>query len=344
MRTDTLILGIETSCDETAAAVVYKGGEILSNVVSSQVEFHKKYGGVVPEIASRKHLELINPVIEEALDQARRGGQASLGYKDLSAVAVTIGPGLVGALLIGLATAKTLSYTFSLPLLGINHLQAHIYANFIEHPELKPPFVALVVSGGHTSLALMNEDYTFRVLGETLDDAAGEAFDKIARFLSLGYPGGPAIGELARKGNAEAIPFPRAMMKAKTYDFSFSGLKTAVLNYVSRRDREKEQVVVEDVVASFQMAIVDVQVEKIMQALRETGLDKIVLAGGVAANYLLREKLEDKAAEVKAKVYYPSSPLCTDNAAMIASLGYYHLKKGMTIDLDANVYANLHLS
>lgn len=338
MKSSGLILGIETSCDETAAAVVLGGRKILSNVVASQTEFHEKYGGVVPEIASRKHLELINPVIKEALERAR------IGYRDLAGIAVTIGPGLVGALLVGTAAAKVLSYVFDLPLIGVNHLEAHIYANFLEHPSLKPPLVALVVSGGHTSLVFMSKDYSFEVLGETLDDAAGEAFDKIARFLGLGYPGGPVIDELSRKGNAEAIPFPRAMMDQKTYDFSLSGLKTAVLNYVGRLEREGKKVMVEDVVASFQAAIVDVQVEKVLRAACEKRVDRIVLAGGVAANTLLREKLVKEAEKVKAKVYYPSSYLCTDNAAMIAILGYHYLKKGRTIGLDANVDANLKLS
>lgn len=344
MKGDMLILGIETSCDETAAAIVLGGRKILSNVVASQTEFHEKYGGVVPEIASRKHLELINPVIKEALERACRGGQAGVGYQDISGIAVTIGPGLVGALLIGMAAAKVLSYVFDLPLIGVNHLEAHIYANFLEHPSLKPPLVALVVSGGHTSLVFMSKDYSFQVLGETLDDAAGEAFDKIARFLGLGYPGGPVIDELSRRGNAEAISFPRAMMERKTYNFSLSGLKTAVLNYVGRLERERKKVMVEDVVASFQAAIVDVQVEKVLRAAREKKVDRIVLAGGVAANTLLREKLVKEAEKVKAKVYYPSSYLCTDNAAMIAILGYHYLKKGRTIGLDANVDANLKLS
>lgn len=338
MKGDMLILGIETSCDETAAAVVLGGQKVLSNVVASQTEFHEKYGGVVPEIASRKHLELINPVIKEALEQA------GVGYQDLSGIAVTVGPGLVGALLIGMAAAKVLSYVFDLPLIGVNHLEAHIYANFLEHPSLKPPLVALVVSGGHTSLVFMSKDYSFEVLGETLDDAAGEAFDKIARFLGLGYPGGPVIDELSRRGNAEAISFPRAMMERKTYDFSLSGLKTAVLNYVGRQERESKKVMVEDVVASFQAAIVDVQVEKVLRAARERKVDRIALAGGVAANTLLREKLVKEAEKVKARVYYPSSYLCTDNAAMIAILGYHYLKKGRTIGLDANVDANLKLS
>lgn len=338
MKGDTLILGIETSCDETAAAVVSGGKRILSNVVASQTEFHEKYGGVVPEIASRKHLELINPVVKESLERAR------LGYKDLAGIAVTIGPGLVGALLVGLAAAKVLSYVFNLPLIGVNHLEAHIYANFLEHSHLRPPLVALVVSGGHTSLVLMKEDYSLEVLGETLDDAAGEAFDKIARFLELGYPGGPVIDELSRKGNAEAIFFPRAMMDQKTYDFSLSGLKTAVLNYVNRVRQDNREVCVEDIVASFQAAIVDVQVEKVLRAARERKVDRIVLAGGVAANTLLREKLTKEAEKVKARVYCPPFYLCTDNAAMIAVLGYYRFQKGEGIGLDANVDANLKLS
>jgi N6-L-threonylcarbamoyladenine synthase len=332
-----LILGIETSCDETAASVVANGKKILSNVVASQTQFHDKYGGVVPEIASRKHLELINPVINEVLERA------NIDFSDLSAIAVTIGPGLVGALLVGMAAAKALSYALSLPLVGINHLEAHIYANFLEHPRIKPPLVALVVSGGHTTLAYMREDWTFEVLGETLDDAAGEAFDKIARFLGLGYPGGPVIDELSRKGNPEAIPFPRAMIGSPSYDFSLSGLKTSVLNYVSNLQRERRKIPVADLVASFQAAIVDVQVAKLLRAARERKVGKILLAGGVAANTALRRKLAGEARKLRFRLYSPSPYLCTDNAAMIACVGYYHLRAGKTIGLGANVDANLKL-
>lgn len=333
-----LILGIETSCDETAASVVAGGAKVLSNVVSSQTEFHERYGGVVPEIASRKHLELVNSVIGEAMSRA------DLEFEDLAAVAFTRGPGLVGALLVGMAAAKALSFALGAPLIGVNHLEAHIQANFVEHPSLKPPLVALVVSGGHTSLAYMRADGGFEVLGETLDDAAGEAFDKIARFLGLGYPGGPVIDELSRRGDAEAVHFPRAMMETKTYDFSLSGLKTAVLNHVARLEREGREVPVADIVASFQAAVVDVQVEKVLRAAREKKVRGIALAGGVAANRALREKLESRAREIKAKVYYPSAALCTDNAVMIAALAASHLQEGRTVGLDANVDPNLKLA
>lgn len=333
----TLILGIETSCDETATSVVADGKRILSNIVASQTEFHEKYGGVVPEIASRKHLELINPVINEALERAR------VDFSGLSAIAVTVGPGLVGALLVGMAAAKALSYALELPLIGVNHLEAHIYVNFLEHPRLRPPLVSLVVSGGHTMLVYMREDWTFEVLGETLDDAAGEAFDKIARFLGLGYPGGPIIDELSRKGNPEAIPFPRAMIDSPSYDFSLSGLKTSVLNYVSGLRRERKEISVPDLVASFQAAIVDVQVAKVLRAARERRVDRILLAGGVAANTALRKKLAHEAEKLRVRLYYPLPYLCTDNAAMVACVGYYHLRAGKTIGLDANVDANLKL-
>ncbi|HAW60604.1 MAG TPA: tRNA (adenosine(37)-N6)-threonylcarbamoyltransferase complex transferase subunit TsaD [Actinobacteria bacterium] len=331
-----LILGIETSCDETSAAVVADGKRILSNIVSSQVDWHRKFGGVVPEIASRKHLELINLVVSEALTQA------GVALGDLTAIAVTRGPGLVGALLIGMAEAKALSYVTGLPLIGVNHLEGHIFANFLEHPDLKPPFVSLVVSGGHTSLVHVGDYGNYDVLGETLDDAAGEAFDKIAKFLGLGYPGGPIIDELARKGKPEAIDFPRAMLKTKGYDFSLSGLKTAVLNYVARAKDEGRGVNLPDLVASFQAAIVDVQVHKTLRAAEEKGVDKIVLAGGVAANTALREKLRGAMGK-KMALFYPSIVLCTDNAAMIACAGHFRYLKGERLSLEANPDPNLSL-
>ncbi len=332
------ILGIETSCDDTSAAVVEDGARILSNVISSQTEFHRPYGGVVPEVASRHHLLLINPVIDEALSQA------GVGFNDIDAVAVTIGPGLIGALLIGLAAAKALSYALKVPLIGVNHLAAHIHGNYLEAPDLRPPLVALLVSGGHTLLAYMGSDGSAKVLGQTLDDAAGEAFDKIARFLGLGYPGGPAIDELAAKGDASRVVLPRAMMDRSDYDFSLSGLKTAVLNYVARLEKEGQEVPLNDLAAGFQAAIIDVQVAKTIRAAKDYGVENIVLAGGVAANKGLRVALNKAARENDLVLYTPSMELCTDNAAMIASLGYQLLKKGKTIDMSANAFANLPLA
>lgn len=331
------VLGIETSCDETSAAVVDDGVKVLSNVVSSQVEFHRPYGGVVPEIASRHHLLLINPVIDEALERA------GAGFEDIDAVAVTIGPGLIGALLVGLAAAKAIAYTLRIPLIGVNHLAAHIHGNFLEAPDLKPPLVALLVSGGHTLLAYMDQNGEEKVLGQTLDDAAGEAFDKIARFLGLGYPGGPAIDKLAAQGDASKVVLPRAMIDRPDYDFSLSGLKTAVLNYVSKLREEGKEVPVSDMAAGFQAAIIDVQVAKTIRAAREYGVENIALAGGVAANKGLRTALNKAAMENELVLYTPSMELCTDNAAMIAALGYELLKKGETIDMSANASANLPL-
>lgn len=333
-----LILGIETSCDETAAAVVADGRKILSNVVSSQVNLHQKFGGVVPEIASRKHLEIINSVVVEALEQAQ------VKLESLSAVAVTQGPGLVGALLVGVATAKALCYGTGLDLVGVNHIEGHIYANFLEHPRLSPPFIALVVSGGHTTLIYMEDHGNYEVLGRTLDDAAGEAFDKVAGFLGLGYPGGPVIDRLARQGNPEAIDFPRAMLWTKNFDFSFSGLKTAVLNYVSKAKAEGRKVSVSDLCAGFQAAVVDVQVHKMVAAAKDRDIHKLVLAGGVAANTALREKVSQRAKKEGLKVYYPSAALCTDNAAMIACLGYFRWRKGSRLSLEANADPNLPLA
>jgi N6-L-threonylcarbamoyladenine synthase len=332
------VLGIETSCDDTSAAVVEDGARILSNVVSSQVEWHRPYGGVVPEVASRHHLLLINPVIDEALKRA------DAGFKDIDAVAVTIGPGLIGALLVGLAAAKAIAYSLKVPLIGVNHLAAHIHGNFLESPDLRPPLVALLVSGGHTLLAYIDAEEGVQVLGQTLDDAAGEAFDKIARFLGLGYPGGPAIDELAAKGDASKVTLPRAMIDRPDYDFSLSGLKTAVLNYVSKIQKEGKEVPINDLAAGFQAAIVDVQVAKTIRAALEYDVENIVLAGGVASNKGLRAALNNAAMENELVLYTPSIEICTDNAAMIASLGYELLKKGETIDMSANANANLPLA
>lgn len=333
-----LILAIETSCDETSAAVVADGKAILSNIVSSQVDLHKRFGGVVPEIASRKHLELINPVISEALDSAR------ISLSDVSAVAVTFGPGLVGALLIGVSTAKALAYSCNLSLVGVNHLEGHIFANFLEHKELKPPFICLIVSGGHTSLVFVPDVATYQTLGETLDDAAGEAFDKIAGFLELGYPGGPVIDNLASEGDSQAATFPRAMIHTKNFDFSFSGLKTAVLNYVARGEKEQRDLSIPDLCASFQAAVIDVLVSKTVRAAREKGVKSVVLAGGVAANSGLRDKFKKVCQGEDMKLYYPSPALCTDNAAMIGCAGYYHFKAGERLALNAYPDPNLKLN
>jgi N6-L-threonylcarbamoyladenine synthase len=336
-RPDDLVLGIETSCDETSAAVVRGEREVLSLIISSQVELHADYGGVVPEIASRAHLEVLLPVIHEAL----REGSAA--YKDLSAVAVTRGPGLIGALLVGLTAAKALSFSLEIPLLAVNHLEAHIYANLLHFPDLQPPLVALVVSGGHTLLVHMTAHRRYRLLGETLDDAAGEAYDKVARYLGLGYPGGPEIDRLSRKGDARAVTFPRALMHDGTYDFSLSGLKTAVINHVRKLKESGEKVIVEDIAASFQAAVVDVQVYKVRRAVEETGVGQVVLAGGVAANRHLRERLDEELAGLDVRCYYPPLELCADNAAMIAALGWRMLREGDVSSMDVDAAAVLPL-
>jgi len=331
------MLGIETSCDETSTAVVARGGEVRSLVISSQARLHSKYGGVVPEVAGRAHLEALLPALREALSQA------GIGYRDLKGVAVTRGPGLVGSLLVGLTAAKALCFALELPLLAVNHLEAHIYANFLHFPGLKPPLLCFVVSGGHTLLVHMTGHRRYRVLGETLDDAAGEAYDKIARFLGLGYPGGPEIDRLSEEGNPEAIPFPRALMHDGTYDFSLSGLKTAVINYVRKERAEGREISVKDVAASFQAAVVDVQVFKLVRAVEETGVKKVALAGGVAANRYLRSRLREALGEKGAELYYPPLPLCADNAAMVAYLGWRMLEEGDVAPLDVDAAASLPL-
>lgn len=336
-KRDETILAIETSCDETAAAVVRGGTRVLSNVVASQVDLHARFGGVVPEIASRNHVEVINAVIDEALEQA------GVGFDDLSALAVTIGPGLVGALHIGVAAAKALAFATGLPLVGVNHLEGHIFANLLDHPDMTPPAVCLVVSGGHTSLVYMSDFGEYEVMGSTLDDAAGEAFDKIAKFLGLGYPGGPVIDRLAAEGNAEAVKFPRAMLHTKDFDFSLSGLKTAVINHV-RKERERgDETSVADLAASFQAAVVDVQVYKTVKAAELKRVDTVLLAGGVAANTSLREKLRSELINRNIRLLYPSPTMCTDNAAMIASAGHFRLWRGEFLSLDADALPNLQL-
>ncbi len=334
---DIRILAIESSCDETAAAVVRNGRDVLSNVISSQIDLHTLYGGVVPELASRKHIENINPVITQALLDA------GVTLAEIDAVGVTYGPGLVGALLVGVAEAKAIAYARKLPLIGVHHIEGHVCANLIEHPELEPPFLCLIVSGGHTHLAMMEDYGLFRILGRTRDDAAGEAFDKVARAIGLGYPGGPKIERAAEKGNPSAIEFPRGKVDGSPYDFSFSGMKSAVLNYLNHAAMTGETVSQEDVAASFQQAVVDVLVERAVQAAEEFGQDKLVLAGGVAANGALRRALSSACENRGIRFYHPSPVLCTDNAAMIGAAAYYHLIRGERSGWDLNAVPNLPL-
>ncbi|MEG2343010.1 MAG: tRNA (adenosine(37)-N6)-threonylcarbamoyltransferase complex transferase subunit TsaD [Acidaminococcaceae bacterium] len=333
---DIYILGIESSCDETAAAVVKNGQEVLSNIISSQIVVHRKFGGVVPEIASRKHIENVLPVIDEALTTAK------VTLDELDAIAVTYGPGLVGALLVGVSAAKALAFAKDKPLIGVNHLEGHVFANFLADADLKPPFLALVVSGGHTALLKVTSYQDFELLGQTKDDAAGEAFDKIARVMGLQYPGGPEIEKLALTGNPQAMNFPRAQMSGQ-YDFSFSGLKSAVINYLHTEDQAGRSVNHADVAASFQAAIVEVLVQKSLQALRATGLGEIVLAGGVSANKSLQEALAVGAESVGARLIHPTPILCTDNAVMIACRGHYLFLQGKFSTLDLNAQPALKL-
>lgn len=332
-----LILALETSCDETSASVVADGRTILSNVISSQVPVHQKFGGVVPEIASRKHIENVIPVVDEALRAAK------VALSDITAVGVTYGPGLVGALLIGVSVAKALSFATDIPLIGVNHLEGHIFANFLSHPELEPPFMALVVSGGHTSLVHVKSYNEFELLGQTRDDAAGEAFDKVARVMKLPYPGGPYIDRLARTGNPEAIAFPRALTGRDNFEFSFSGLKSAVLNYLNSAAQRGEEVNNADVAASFQAAVVDVLVSKALQAAHKCNVKQIVLAGGVAANSALKTKLEQHCTQAGMALFYPDLILCTDNAAMIACRAYYQHLNRQYADLHLNAIPSLKL-
>ena len=334
---DTLILAIESSCDETAASVVKNGRTILSNVISSQIELHKLYGGVVPEIASRKHIEKVNQVIEEALKEA------DVTLDDLDAIGVTYGPGLVGALLVGVAEAKAIAYARKLPLVGVHHIEGHVSANYIEHPDLEPPFLCLIVSGGHTHLVIVKDYGEFEILGRTRDDAAGEAFDKVARAIGLGYPGGPKIDKLSKEGNPNAIVFPKAKIGDCPYDFSFSGVKSAVLNYLNGCKMKNQPIVEADVAASFQKAVVDVLVEHSMWAIDEYGFDKFAIAGGVASNSALRMAMEEACRKKDIKFYHPSPIFCTDNAAMIGVAGYYEYLAGTRSGLDLNAVPNLKL-
>lgn len=336
MSKDVYILGIESSCDETAAAVVKNGREVLSNIISSQIVIHRKFGGVVPEIASRKHIENIMPVIDEALQQAK------VSLADIDAVAVTYGPGLVGALLVGLSAAKSLAWATDKPLIGVNHLEGHVFANFLTDPELEPPFMALVVSGGHTALLKVTGYNSFEMLGQTRDDAAGEAFDKIARVMGLPYPGGPEIEKLAIGGNPYAIEFPVAKLDAP-YEFSFSGLKSAVINYLHNQEQAKREINRSDVAASFQYAVVNALVQKAVRAMKDTGLKKIVLAGGVSANKTLQTTLAEAVQKVGAELVHPTPILCTDNAVMIACRGYFMYQAGMKSPLDLNAVPSLKL-
>ena len=336
-KKDITILAIESSCDETAAAVVVNGREVKSNVISSQIDLHTLYGGVVPEIASRQHIEKIDQVIAEAMEEAK------VTWDDLDAIGVTYGPGLVGALLVGVAEAKAISYARKLPLIPVHHIEGHISANYIENKELEPPFLCLVVSGGHTHLVKVTDYGKYEILGRTRDDAAGEAFDKVARAIGLGYPGGPKIEKVAKEGNPQAIAFPRGKVGDGVYDFSFSGLKSAVLNYLNGCKMKGETIVEADVAASFQKAVTDVLVGHAMDALDEYHMDKLAIAGGVASNGTIRQAMEEACREKGVKFYHPSPILCTDNAAMIGAAAYYDFLAGKRAGLDLNAIPNLKL-
>lgn len=337
MNQDVTILAIESSCDETAAAVVRNGHEVLSNVISSQIDIHTLFGGVVPEIASRKHIEKVNQVVSQSLTDA------DMTLDDIDAIAVTYGPGLVGALLVGVAEAKAIAWASKKPLVGVHHIEGHICANFIEHKDLKPPFLCLIVSGGHTHLVVMEDYGKFRIIGRTRDDAAGEAFDKVARAIGLGYPGGPKIDKCAKEGNPRAIAFPKAKIDGSPYDFSFSGLKSAVLNYINQARMRGEEINNADLAASFQQTVVDMLVDHAIRAAKEFGYKQIVLAGGVAANSSLRAGLKEACDKEGIGFCYPSPIYCTDNAAMIGAAGYYEYQNGVRSGWDLNAVPNLKL-
>ena len=336
-KKDVLILAIETSCDETAAAVVKNGREVLSNTIYTQIKLHTMFGGVVPEIASRKHIEKINQVVEAALKEA------DVTLDDIDAIGVTYGPGLVGALLVGVAEAKAIAYAKKKPLVGVHHIEGHVSANYIEHPDLEPPFLCEIISGGHTHLVIVKDYGSFEILGRTRDDAAGEAFDKVARAIGLGYPGGPKIDKLAKEGNPHAIDFPRAHMEDAPYDFSFSGMKSAVLNYINQAQMKGEEICVPDLAASFQNAVVDVLVSRAVAASKEYGYDKLAIAGGVASNSALRAGMKAACEKEGIRFYYPSPIFCTDNAAMIGAAGYYEYINGARAGWDLNAVPNLKL-
>lgn len=331
------ILAIESSCDETAAAVVLDGRDVRSNIISSQIEIHRLYGGVVPEIASRHHLENINGVVEEAL------AEAGATMDDIDAIGVTCGPGLVGALLIGLATAKAYALATGKPLVGVHHIHGHICANYIEYEELEPPFMSLVVSGGHTNIVQVTDYNSCKILGGTRDDAVGEAYDKVARVLGLKYPGGPEIDRIAREGNPHSVEFKRVFLEKGSLDFSFSGIKTGVLNYVNSEKQAGRDINVPDVAAAFQQAVLDVIVTKTVDAALDMKSDKIVMAGGVASNSKLREMMDEQCEKNGLKLYYPSPRLCTDNGAMIGCAAYYRYKEGSFDDLSLDAIPNLPL-
>ena len=337
MEKDVYILAIESSCDETAAAVVKNGRDVCSNVIHSQIALHTEYGGVVPEIASRKHIEKINQVIERALTDAEKE------LIDMDAVAVTYGPGLVGALLVGVSAAKAISFASGIPLVGVHHIEGHISANYIENKELKPPFICLVVSGGHSHLVMVKDYGEYEIIGRTRDDAAGEAFDKVARAIGLGYPGGPKIDRISREGNPQAIYFPRAKVGNSEYDFSFSGLKSAVLNYLNSCKMKGEEIKTADVAASFQSAVIDVLVEHSMEALKNYSCRTFAIAGGVASNSSLRNAFEKVCRREGIDFFHPSPVYCTDNAAMIGTAAYYEYCKGVRHGFDLNAIPNLKL-
>ena len=332
-----IILSIESSCDETSAAVVLNGREILSNVIASQISTHEQYGGVVPEVASRMHIEAISGVVEEALLKA------NITLEKIDAIGVTYGPGLVGALLVGLQFAKGLAFASKKPLVGVNHIEGHICANYIQHKDLKPPFISLVVSGGHTFIVHVKDYGIYEVIGQTRDDAAGEAYDKVARALGLGYPGGPKIDKLAKEGNPKAITFPKANFHEETLDFSFSGVKSAVLNYLNKCNMQNIEINKADVAASFQQAVVDVLKDNVLLTCKKKNIDTIAIAGGVASNSTLRETLINEAGKKGIKVLFPTPILCTDNAAMIGSAAYFNFINGKVNDLNLNAKPNLKL-
>lgn len=333
----TIILAIESSCDETAASIIEDGRNVKSNIIYSQIELHKLYGGVVPEIASRKHVEKMNQVVQTAICEA------GVSWDDIDAVAVTYGPGLVGALLVGVSFAKSLAYAKNKPLVGVNHIEGHIAANYIENADLKPPFMCMVASGGHSHLVYVKDYTEFEIVGRTRDDAAGEAFDKVARAIGLGYPGGPKIDKLAREGNPEAIAFPRAYMEDAPYDFSFSGLKSAVLNYLNGCEMKHIEVNKADVAASFQQAVVDVLIDNSVRAAKKYGCEYLALAGGVASNSMLRACMENVCNKENIRFVYPSPVFCTDNAAMIGAAGYHDFIDGKRSGWDLNAVPNLKI-